>query len=153
MIIDSFEDFPFLSNFHQCKILYREIVYDSVENAYQAQKLVNPEYRKLLANISAVEAKHFEKNNKHKYKFKTRKEFALEKLEIMKELVYIKFATNKELRELLLATGDAYIIEGNCWHDNFYGRCSCDKCKREIKFNWLGRILMEVREILRREVS
>ena len=47
-----------------------------------------------------------------------------------------------ELREQLLATGEAQLIEGNTWNDTFWGVC---KGKGQ---NWLGRILVEVREEL-----
>ena len=45
-------------------------------------------------------------------------------------------------------TGDAELIEGNTWHDNYWGVCSCSKCNGRGK-NRLGKLLMKVREELR----
>ena len=56
-----------------------------------------------------------------------------------------KFTKHKDLKEKLLATGDAYLEETNHWHDTFWGVC---KGKGQ---NHLGKILMEVREELKRE--
>lgn len=49
------------------------------------------------------------------------------------------------LRDSLLATGDAELIEGNHWGDRFWG---VDSRTGEGE-NWLGRILMIQRSVLR----
>jgi predicted NAD-dependent protein-ADP-ribosyltransferase YbiA (DUF1768 family) len=38
------------------------------------------------------------------------------------------------------------LIEGNYWHDNCWGSCTCIKCADRPKQNALGKILMLVRE-------
>jgi hypothetical protein len=48
------------------------------------------------------------------------------------------------LREKLLATDDALLIEGNHWHDNYWGDCMCKVCISPGE-NHLGMLLMEVR--------
>ena len=48
-----------------------------------------------------------------------------------------------ELRDLLLATGEQELIEGNHWGDVYWGKVG-DKGK-----NMLGRLLMLIREELR----
>ena len=55
-----------------------------------------------------------------------------------------KFTQNEDLKQLLLATGDLGLEEGNTWHDTFWG---VDAKTREGE-NHLGRILMRVREEL-----
>ena len=55
------------------------------------------------------------------------------------QAVHQKFQ-NENLRKLLLATGDAELIEGNYWHDYYWGICN------GVGQNWLGKILMEERE-------
>ena len=60
----------------------------------------------------------------------------------MKELVLQKFSTNAELKDFLLETGEAHLIEGNGWGDTFWG---VSGGKGE---NHLGKILMEVRQEL-----
>ena len=50
-----------------------------------------------------------------------------------------KFA-DPELRNLLLATGDEELIEGNYWGDTYWGVCN------GVGQNKLGKLLMQVRE-------
>jgi predicted NAD-dependent protein-ADP-ribosyltransferase YbiA (DUF1768 family) len=59
-----------------------------------------------------------------------------------------KFAI-PELREKLLATGDAWLEEGNHWHDNFWGVCHCIDCQDEMGWNHLGKLLMKIRADIR----
>jgi len=66
------------------------------------------------------------------------------KLDVMRDLIRRKFE-NPLLRAMLLATEDATLIEGNTWNDTFYGVC------KGVGQNWLGRIIMEVRDECRRE--
>ena len=61
----------------------------------------------------------------------------------MREIVEAKFEQNPQLREMLLATGDAYLEEGNTWGDRTWGTVN------GVGANNLGRILMDVREGLR----
>ena len=75
-----------------------------------------------------------------------RDDFEEMKFQIMSELVWRKFYEHRALRDELLATGDAYLIEGNVWHDNVWGSCICGRprCLGEGQ-NWLGNILMTTR--------
>ena len=68
------------------------------------------------------------------------------KVEIMQELVEEKF--NSSLAKRLIRTDPHVLVEGNTWHDNFWGVCTCDKCKDKVGHNMLGKILMRVREDL-----
>lgn len=62
----------------------------------------------------------------------------------MEECLRSKFA-DPVLKQKLLATGDEELVEGNYWHDNTYGNCSCERCKDIIGRNMLGNILMKLR--------
>jgi predicted NAD-dependent protein-ADP-ribosyltransferase YbiA (DUF1768 family) len=70
----------------------------------------------------------------------------------MLDLLRIKFA-EAHLAELLLATGEATLVEGNTWHDNDWGACTCEGCQAEPKHNLLGQLLMQVRSELRQGAS
>jgi len=61
-------------------------------------------------------------------------------------VVLAKFLGNGDLRDQLLATGDAELVEGNTWGDTYWGVDSRSG-KGE---NMLGKILMETREFLKR---
>ena len=73
---------------------------------------------------------------------------------VMLALVRDKFARNRALGELLLATGEGLIEEGNDWGDLYWGVALGDDPERGIKAgsgrNRLGEILMQVRGELRR---
>ena len=63
----------------------------------------------------------------------------------MRKAVWAKFTTHKDLKSLLLSTGDNEIVE-NAPGDYYWG-CGADGSGR----NMLGRILMETRERLKSE--
>ena len=63
--------------------------------------------------------------------------------QIMYEICLAKFTQNEELKEKLLATGNEELVEGNTWHDTYWGVCN-----RRGK-NKLGKILMRVRSELK----
>ena len=72
---------------------------------------------------------------------------------VMKEradIIHAKFAQNPTLAQALIDTGDADLIEGNTWNDNYWGVCECARCRSEgIKGqNKLGQILMAERKAL-----
>ena len=66
----------------------------------------------------------------------------------METAVHAKFTQNVELKELLLETGDSELIEGNTWGDREWGV----DLKTNEGQNKLGKILMKVRESLRRAI-
>lgn len=153
-MINKFEGrWRFLSNFYPCKIEHQGIIYNSVEVYYVAmkvndQQLINGRYytpgdfREMIAKITnPAEVK------KIGYKVKLRTGWDEKKLELMNWGVREKFK-NEELAQLLIDTDGYELIEGNWWHDNFYGSCSCSKCGNKGE-NHLGKILMEVREELK----
>lgn len=59
------------------------------------------------------------------------------KLIIMEDLARIKFTIHLHLKNLLLRTGDAEIVEDNVWKDHFWGIC-----------DGKGKILMKIRKEL-----
>jgi len=69
------------------------------------------------------------------------------KTQVMREAVLKKFLTHAEIRETLLTTGDNLLVE-NSPNDYFWG-CGADKTGQ----NCLGKILMNVREEIRKLVS
>lgn len=68
----------------------------------------------------------------------------------MRQLLELKF-NQPEFREKLLLTQDEDLIEGNWWHDNIWGDCSCPKCKDIPGKNRLGILLMEIRSQLQNQ--
>lgn len=73
--------------------------------------------------------------------------------DIMLEILRAKFRQNADARDVLLATEDAILIEGNTWHDNIWGDCRCGvkpKCAA-TGMNMLGKVLMQIRRELLHE--
>jgi len=142
MSIKKFRDeYRFLSNFVPVKVQFEGEEYNSVEHAYVAAKTLSPVWRNEIKAIPTAGAvKKFGKF------LDLRPDWSLVRLKIMEDLVRQKFA-HKEYGELLFATGEVPIIEGNNWHDNFWGSCVCDNCGDKGKNN-LGKILMKIRKEL-----
>lgn len=122
----------FLSNFYPCDIEYEGRHYASVECAYQAAKTLDDNVRYRFTMSSSVEAKRLGR------RVQLRDNWDTIKYNIMYELLKLKFK-NKELKSKLLATGDAYLEEGNYWNDRYWGVC------RGEGQNNLGKLLMVVR--------
>jgi hypothetical protein len=85
------------------------------------------------------------KNGVH-YK-KLRRDWERVKVGVMREAVEAKFRQHQDLRALLLATGDAKLVE-HSEDDDFWGDGGDGRGRNE-----LGRILMAVRELLRQRQS
>jgi ribA/ribD-fused uncharacterized protein len=62
------------------------------------------------------------------------------KLDIMREIIKLKFDQNESLSTLLRNTGNATLVENAPW-DNYWGNG-----RGKDGQNWLGRILMEYRD-------
>lgn len=77
-------------------------------------------------------------------KVRLRPDWEQRKVHIMAWLVLLKFE-NPKLREKLLDTGTALLVEENTWHDNEWGNCTCKRCMNITGQNKLGVILMTVR--------
>ena len=65
--------------------------------------------------------------------------------DLMYQVCKAKFTQHPDLQEMLLATGNQELQEGNTWGDTYWGVC---KGKGQNK---LGKILMRIREELREE--
>lgn len=140
-VIESFTGpFAFLSNFSLDPVEFEGIVYPSVEHAYQAAKTTDAKTRSLFAqNMTPGQAKRFGQ------KVTLRHDWEKIKVSVMSNLVAAKFK-NLDLAKKLAATGDAPLVEGNNWHDNFWGDCYCGRsaCEKRGE-NFLGKILEGVR--------
>ena len=131
-------EYSFLSNFHECEISHDDLVFQSVEAAFQAMKCQAHEERVPFTEMSPAQAREAGR------KVRLRPDWEEQKLHIMYALVTEKFSS-PDLRQKLLGTGEAKLLEGNQWHDNYWGSCGCPQCKGTPGHNYLGKILMRVR--------
>jgi len=140
MIAELTGEYRFLSNFWSCFISFEGVTYPSVENAYQAAKCFNTQDREKFFYCKASEAKRLGRV------VRIRTDWETKKIEVMRDLVMQKFR-DPRLKGLLLATGSQVIEEGNWWGDTFWGTVN------GVGLNMLGKILMFVRDDLRKEKS
>jgi ribA/ribD-fused uncharacterized protein len=157
-MIDKFDGrYNFLSNFYSVKIEHQGIKYPTLEHYYVAMKVKTDQQidgrnitmidcRELIAKMpQASRVKQFGKI------IKVRRDWDDVKLDVMLWGVREKFK-QEDLKQMLLDTGDQELIEGNFWHDNFFGVCSCGACLGKGQNN-LGKILMKIREEVRSNQS
>lgn len=141
-MIDSFRgEFAFLSNFYGGA--------NSVEIKFQAAKTTNKDtIISIYESGTASNARRIGRRING-----LRDNWETIKVETMWRLVWEKFFFNEELKQKLLATEDEELVEGNHWHDNFWGNCICSSCSSfpNPGQNILGKILMDVRRRLKDE--
>ena len=136
--INSFRGkYMFLSNFYACSVTCDGITYPSSEAAFQAYKTLDVNERLKFTQMSPIVAKRAGKT------VPLRSDWQDVKIQLMLSILFAKFTQNEDLKQLLIDTGDSLLVEGNTWHDYFWGVCDGQGK------NYLGKCLMSVRETLR----
>jgi len=136
-------EYRFLSNFYPCVISLDGYDYTTIEHAYQAAKTQDPLFRERIRDtIQPGRAKAMGKS----LRMSKEEESAWrdKRLDVMEGFLRQKFS-KKPMRDLLLHTRDAMIVEENWWGDTFWGVC---EGKGE---NHLGKIIMKIREDIKSE--
>lgn len=138
-IIDRFDgQYRFLSNFYEAPLLFRGLVFENAEAAFHSQKC--PQRAKEFQGLNASQSKRLGRQ------VEMRPDWDKVRDQVMYEVVSEKFSQNSKIRERLIATGEAMLVEGNTWNDRYWGVCN------GIGQNKLGKILMRVRsELMQKE--
>lgn len=127
----------FLSNFAPVDLRYEGEHYPTIEHAFQAAKTFNLEERKKVREApSPAIAKRLGR------RVTLRPDWETVKYEIMLELLRQKFS-EPVLRQKLMDTDNAELIEGNTWGDRSWG--CVQKNGKWVGKNNLGKLLMKVR--------
>ena len=128
------------SNFSPHPITLGGKTWPTSEHYFQAQKFAGtPDEEEVRLARSPMIAARMGRSRKRPL----RKDWESIKDSIMREAVWAKFTQHADLREVLLATGEATIVE-HTENDAYWGDGGDGRGR-----NRLGRILMEVREELR----
>ena len=136
------DNYGCFSNFSAHPVFYDGQTWPTSEHCFQGQKFLNPKDRQAIRKAnSPMIATRLGRDRKRPL----RRDWESVKIGLMRAIVLAKFSQHDELRATLLATGDAKIIE-HTDRDAFWGDGGNGSGK-----NWLGRILMEVREQLRED--
>jgi ribA/ribD-fused uncharacterized protein len=144
-MIDSFTgEYEFLTNFYNqdSYFVYNNLRWDSAEAAFQAMKYDGnnkQKIHKIFSKLTPSEAKQLGKA------IQLRSDWDSVKVSIMEEILKEKFSI-PDLKQLLISTNGKDLVEGNTWHDNFWGNCTCDKCKNIEGKNILGKLLKRIRK-------
>ena len=125
----------FLSNFYHAPLRVLGIPFLNSEAAYQACKSLDTDVRYQFSTLDAGAAKKLGR----RITVRPNWDDGITKVECMELCLWAKFQMNPDLKEKLINTGDAELIEGNNWGDVFWG-----VCKGQGQ-NMLGKLLMEVR--------
>lgn len=130
--------FRFLSNFYPAPMRFRvhgeDMDFPTSEHAYQACKCDDFQDSRAISHLQTPgQAKEYGG------RIKMRPGWEDTKIMRMRDILLVKFATHSPLREALLGTADAELVEGNTWGDKFWGKVD------GVGENWLGRMLMFVR--------
>lgn len=141
-IIDRFVgEYSFLNNFYVSSIWIDGKQYKTCEHAYQAHKTLNETSREMIRKAADPSiAKKLGRG------VEMRPDWEDVRIDLMKSFIRKKFES-PFLSDLLLKTGEAELVHDNKWNDKFWGVC------RGVGENWLGKILMEVREEIKREAN
>ena len=145
-MIDCFDkEWAFLSNFYWSEIEFEGITYPTNEHFFQAMKTLDIDERRVIANCRTPgQAKRMGR------RVALRPDWENVKEDIMFTGLCIKFS-DEQLADWLLETGDEELVEGNDWCDQTWGSCNCLKHKNVPGKNLLGKLLMKVREEIKKE--
>nr|WP_310487912.1 NADAR family protein [Chamaesiphon sp. VAR_69_metabat_338] len=136
-ICDEFGEF---SNFASYPFALDGEQWQTSEHYFQAQKFEDKAYKtKIRKSNSPMLAAQMGRDRKQKL----RRDWESVKVSVMRAAVLAKFTQHEDLRVLLLSTGDSKLVE-HTENDDYWGDGGDGSGK-----NMLGRILMQVRELLR----
>ena len=138
---------PEFSNFYETTFVWDGREYHCSEAAFQSAKTLDPYERNKFMSLNGSASKKLGRS------VVLRSDWEQVKFDIMVDVLMCKFTQDEHCQQLLLDTGDTYIIENTTrWHDNIWGNCDCERCQNIEGQNLLGKALMLVRTRLRRGV-
>jgi hypothetical protein len=144
----------FLSSFYPCPVADDSgRSWPSAEHLYQALKTADPAQQDWVHDAPAAPAA-----KRRGRQVAVRPGWDSLKRMVMLDVTGRKFAQNPGLAASLAGTGRARLVEGNTWHDNYWGSCACSGCAArsgsdqywaDRGLNFLGLALMAVRDVIR----
>ena len=138
------DEYGCFSNFAPYPIQLDGEVWPTSEHYFQAQKFTGPDDQARIrqANSPMIAARMGRDRRRP-----LRHDWEVVKVAVMRKAVRAKFSQHDDLREILLSTGDAVLVE-HTEKDAYWGDGGNGSGK-----NMLGRILMDVREELRADAD
>jgi ribA/ribD-fused uncharacterized protein len=133
-----------LSNFATIPVTLDAVTYPTAEHAFNAAKTCDPvERARVAAAPTPAAANRAGRAVTLRPGWDDTVRYA-----VMDAVLEAKF-TDPAAADVLAATGDALLVEGNTWHDQHWGQCTCPRHRPWPGANHLGRALMRVRARMR----
>lgn len=132
-------DVFFLSNFYRAEVRMAGLTFPTSEHAFQALKTDDLDQR---AWVAAAPTPSIAKKRGRQITLVS--DWEQVKVQVMAEVLREKFRDPK-LTDRLIATHPKQLVEGNDWHDQFWGNCWCEHCDAPGQ-NMLGKLLMALRD-------
>lgn len=104
--------------------------------------------------IMAVEASKFDKNGRKVFQHGSARiatqgfarPYTDKQVEVLTTLLRERFKEGTKFRELLDSTKGTSLVYANDMHRNWYGSCTCPRCKSTKSQNYVGKILESIRD-------
>ena len=129
------------TNFYPAEIILDGKSWPTTEHYFQAQKFVGSPFTEVIRNLQRPREAFDISRNPSVSRWR-RKDWDEVKIDVMRKALLAKFTQHKDLRDLLLGTGQRYLIEHSPY-DNFWGNGGDDSGQ-----NHLGSLLMEIRRTI-----
>lgn len=134
------EPYGCFSNFAHYGFNLDGLFWKTSEHYFQAQKFIGTNHVAEIYNLDTpLKAAQYGRRRD----IQLRSDWELVKNDVMRTAVLAKFSQNQEIKDVLLSTGEALLVENTT--EDYYWGCGTNGNGE----NWLGRILMETRDILR----
>lgn len=145
-------------NFHRCTLTYKSFVWGSSEQAYMAEKAIYFNDYGSLYEIMLADTPREAKAIGRRVRNFNAEEWNKVSFDIMYDIVYQKFAQNKNLKEMLMdpELEGKHFVEGSP-EDGIWGvKVAWDDPRIDDMSNWhgenrLGKVLDKVRETFKQE--
>lgn len=141
----AYDPYGCFSNFSPHPIHREGIHWATVEHFYQAHKFLHTPDAAIIPKIQEAPTPDAAAALGRSPLYAPRHDWDQVKQRVMWQGVFTKFTTHPDIAEVLLATGEAELIEDS--PVDYYWGCGADGSG----YNHLGKLLMQVRELLRHQ--
>ena len=143
------EELQFLSNFSEFIVVIHGLEFKTKAHFFQWCKTLVPEEQDRIWNAATSgQAKRLGQSPGRGGIATLRAHWDERKDAFMVIGLLHKYLQHPHLTTDLVNTHPAKLIEGNWWHDNYWGDCWCDKCANKVGLNKLGVMHMDIRNSL-----
>jgi ribA/ribD-fused uncharacterized protein len=141
---EPYDPYGYFCNLSDYPVTLDGKTWPTAEHYYQAQKHKNPDYREQIRQCPTPREAIALGRNESSSSFRS-DDWMDVRVDVMRKVIEEKFSHNDDLSALLLATGEKKLVERSAI-DSFWGDGPDGNGE-----NWLGKVIMEVRDKLQKE--